>query len=103
MNTEQITVVAYLEVKPGSEAAFLKDIPALVAATRQEAACLNYDFHQATDNPAVFMFYENWTSMAGLQEHARTAHLQAFRKNTADLMAKPTELKIFRMVSDLAA
>jgi quinol monooxygenase YgiN len=102
MNTEQITVVAYLEVKAGSEEAFLREIPSLVAATRQEPACLNYYFHEAADNPALFMFYENWTSMAGLEEHARTAHIQAFRKNIADLMAKPTELKIFRMVSDPA-
>jgi quinol monooxygenase YgiN len=103
MNQEQVTVIAYIEVKPGSEETFLNEIPALVAATRAEAACINYDFHRSDEMPNLFMFYENWTSMAGLQEHARSTHIQAYRNNIADLLAKPTEIKTYKMITDPAA
>jgi len=99
MNQEQVTVIAYVEVKPGAEEAFLKEIPALVAATRAEAACINYDFHRSDEKPNQFMFYENWMSMAGLQEHARSAHIQTYRNNIKDLLAKPTEIKTYKMVT----
>jgi len=102
MNQEQVTVIAYIEIKPGSEEAFLKEIPALVAATRAETACINYDFHRSDENPNLFMFYENWTSMAGLQEHARSAHIQTYRNNIKDLLAKPTEIKTYKMITEPA-
>lgn len=97
---EKVTVLAYAEVKAGFEERFLAEIPPLVAATRTEAACLNYDFHRAADEPNKFMFYENWTSLAGLEEHARSAHIQRFRANIAELLVKPVEIKLYQMVTE---
>ena len=102
MNQEQVTVIAYIEVKPGSEEAFLKAASAVVAATRAETACINYDLHRADEKPSLFVFYENWTSMAGLQQHAQSAHIQTFRNSIGDLLAKPTEIKTYKMVTDPA-
>jgi quinol monooxygenase YgiN len=99
---EKVTVLAYAEVKAGLEEQFLAEIPALVAATRAEAACLNYDFHRAVDEPNKFMFYENWTSLAGLQEHARSEHIQRFRAKIAGLLARPIEIKLYQMVTEPA-
>ena len=67
---------------------------------RAEAACINYDFHRSDENPDLFMFYENWTSLAGLQEHARSAHIQTYRNNIKDLLAKPTEIKTYKMITE---
>ena len=103
MNQEQVTVIAYIEVKPGSEETFLKAASVVVAATRAETACINYDLHRSDERPNLFMFYENWTSMAGLKEHARSAHIQTYRNNISDLLAKPTEIKTYRMVTEPAA
>ena len=102
MHQEKVTVVAWIEVKPDSEEIFLKEIPPLVAATRAEAACINYDFHRSDEKPTLFMFYENWTSMAGLQEHARSPHIQMFRNNIAGLIAKPSEIKTYKMITEPA-
>lgn len=99
MNPEKVTVIAYIEVKPGTEETFLKEISPLVEATRTEASCINYDFHRSTENPNLFMFYENWTSMEGLNQHARSAHIQTFRANIADLLAKPVEIKTYEMIT----
>ncbi|MDQ3010185.1 MAG: antibiotic biosynthesis monooxygenase [Acidobacteriota bacterium] len=103
MNQEQVTVIAYIEVKPGTEETFLQAAAAVVAATRAETACINYDLHRSDEKPNLFMFYENWTSMAGLQEHARSAHIQTFRNSIADLLAKPTEIKTYKMATEPAS
>jgi len=102
MSQEKVTVIAHIEVKPGTEEEFLKHATAVVASTRAEAACINYDLHQAADAPHKFVFYENWSSMDGLNEHARSAHIQTFRGGIADLIAKPTEITIWKMVTEPA-
>jgi quinol monooxygenase YgiN len=96
MNDQQITVIAHLEVRPGTEEEFKQHLPALVTATRAEAACLSYDFHQAPDEPTKFVAYETWASRAGLDEHARSAHLQTFRRNCAELFAQPVRVTIWK-------
>ena len=103
MSQEKVTVLAYFELLSGKEAEFMPHLHAVVAATRQEAACLNYDFHQSHDEPNKFMFYENWTSLAGLQQHGESAHIAAFRAAFKDLVARPVEIKLYTMVTDLAA
>ena len=98
----KVTVLAYAEVNTGMEELFLQEIPALVAATRAEAACLNYDFHQSADSPRQFMFYENWTSLEGLEAHAQSEHIQRFRANIASLLVRPIEIKLYQMVTEQA-
>ncbi len=34
----------------------------LIGDTHAEEGCINYDLHQGNENPAHFIFYENWTS-----------------------------------------
>ena len=103
MNQEQVTVIAYIEVKPGSEKAFLEAASVVVSSTRAETACINYDLHRSDGMPNLFMFYENWTSMAGLQQHARSTHIQIFRNSMGDLLEKPTEIKTYKMVTEPVA
>lgn len=103
MAQEKVTVIAYIEVKPGTEEAFLKAASAVVAGTRAETACINYDLHQSDETPTLFMFYENWTSMEGLQQHAQSAHIQTFRSSIADLLAKPTDIKTYKMTTEPAS
>ncbi|MCG3161767.1 MAG: putative monooxygenase [Acidobacteria bacterium] len=96
MDNEQVTVIAYIEIKPGTEDAFKAELEKVIAATRAEAACINYDFHQSADQPTRFVAYENWTSRAGLDQHAKSAHIQTFRQNCAEIFAKPVEITIWK-------
>jgi quinol monooxygenase YgiN len=103
MSQEKVTVIAHIEVKPGTEEVFLQHAQTVVAATRTEEACINYDLHQSADDAAKFVFYENWTSLAGLDQHAKSGHILTFRAGIADLIAKPVEIKIWKMVSEPAS
>jgi quinol monooxygenase YgiN len=96
MNNEQISVIAFIDIKPGTEESFLAELAKVIAATRQEAACINYDFHQSADASTRFVAYENWTSRAGLDQHAKSEHIQTFRRNCADIFAKPPEITVWK-------
>jgi quinol monooxygenase YgiN len=98
MYKEQITVLAYIEIKPGTEEAFKAEVGKLIAASRAESACVNYDFHQSVNQPTNFVAYENWASMAGLDRHAKSAHIQTFRQNCAEMFVKPAEITIWKML-----
>ncbi|MEC4723987.1 antibiotic biosynthesis monooxygenase [Shewanella sp. D64] len=56
----------------------------LIEVTRTEEGCINYNLHQDNENPAHFMFYENWTSRELWQTHMGNKHLQEYMVETQD-------------------
>ena len=76
---KNITVVATFQARPGKETELKEALIDLVAPTRKEAGCINYDLHVAPDDPSKFLFYENWTSNAHLDAHGQTPHIQNLR------------------------
>ncbi|MCW5554841.1 MAG: antibiotic biosynthesis monooxygenase [Verrucomicrobiae bacterium] len=96
MNT--LTVVATFEAKPGKEAELRAALTDLLAPTRQEAGCLNYDLHQATEHPAKFLFHENWTSKAHLDTHLQSAHVQAVLARLDELCVAPPEISLWERI-----
>lgn len=76
MTTKQLTVVAHLFVKPGTEQGFLERFGDLVAQSRAEPGCINYDFHQHPTEPHRFIFYENYVDQAAFDLHLTQPHTQ---------------------------
>ena len=52
MAQEKVTVVATIKAKPGMEKTVRAAVEALVAPTRAEAGCINYDLHQSPEAPS---------------------------------------------------
>jgi quinol monooxygenase YgiN len=99
MSTKNITVVATAQAKPGLEAALKSALFSLVAPTRMEAGCLNYDMHISPESPAKFLFHENWTSRAHLEAHLQTAHFKAVAARFNELCAATPEIQIWEKIS----
>ena len=97
-----ITIMAFITAKAGMQPQVREVLLDLVAQTRKEKGCLNYNLHQSQDNPREFVMYENWESAADLDAHARSEHLQAFGKAAKGLLERPAEITKWDMVSDLA-
>jgi len=57
------------------------------APTRQKEGCTEYRLHQDNGDPAVFVFYENWKSLACLEQHVNSKHYQAYVTAVGDLIA----------------
>jgi len=96
-----LTVIAYITAKAGHEDQVREALLDLVAQTRNEEGCVNYDLHQSQENASEFAIYENWTSASDLDVHAKSAHLQAFAGIVGDLLEGPAEIRKWRMVSEL--
>jgi quinol monooxygenase YgiN len=71
-----LTVVATFQARPGKEADLRAALISLLAPTRKEPGCISYDVHQSVDDPAKFLFHENWQSKEALDRHMRSPHLQ---------------------------
>jgi len=99
MNTKTITVVAMFQAKPGKEADLKQVLIGLVAPTRQEAGCLNYDLHASPETPGKFLFHENWTSRALLDAHLKSAHIAALLPRVGELCMALPEIKIWERIA----
>ena len=95
MNTKSLTVIAQIKAKPGKESSVRQELLSLVAPSRKDAGCLNYDLHQALDNPALFLFHENWTSKAQLDQHLQKPELQAVLAKLGQLVAEPPSITLW--------
>ncbi len=77
-----LTIVANITAKDDRIDLVRTELEKLIAITRGEKGCLQYDLHQDNDNPAHFMFYENWTSRELWQAHMNAGHLQDYKAAT---------------------
>ncbi len=101
MEAPKLTVVARIRAKPGLEEKVKAELLALVAPTRSEPGCINYDLHQSLDDESLFLFYENWVSRKDLDDHLKTPHLEAFLGKTEELLAEPVEITFWNMISEI--
>lgn len=66
-----------------------------VVATETE--CLSITMHQADDDPARILLWEEWTSReAYLGDHMHTPHLRAFIDRASELFVEPPEISFWQ-------
>jgi quinol monooxygenase YgiN len=80
----KLTIVANITAKAGKEELVKNELIKLISITRKEQGCINYDLHQDNQNPAHFMFYENWESRELWQTHMNNKHLAEYVAATDD-------------------
>lgn len=81
-----LTVIANMKAKPGKEQELRQALEALIEPTSREEGFVNYDLHQAVDDPGTFYLYENWESEEALDKHLSAPHLQEFVGVMDDLL-----------------
>jgi quinol monooxygenase YgiN len=99
MSAKTITVVATFQARPGRETELKEALTSLVAPTRKEAGCLNYDLHASPEDPAKFLFHENWTSQAQLDAHLKSAHIAALLPRVDELCTAFPEIKLCERIA----
>ncbi|MDP9439678.1 MAG: antibiotic biosynthesis monooxygenase [Actinomycetota bacterium] len=83
---DQLTIIAKLKAKSGSEEQLFEECRKLVGPTLAEEGCINYDMHRSVEDPGLIMFYENWTSRPLWERHMESPHLQEFSATTDDIV-----------------
>ena len=66
---KKLTIVANIIAKKGQVELVKSELIKLIEPTRLEEGCIDYELHQDNENPAHFVFLENWTSRELLQKH----------------------------------
>jgi quinol monooxygenase YgiN len=99
MSASSLTVLAHVKAKPGKEVEMRKELLSLVAPSRKDAGCINYDLHERKDNPAVFVFHENWASQAHLDAHLQKPDLQAVLARVGQLVAEPPQITLWEKIA----
>ena len=94
-----LTVVATFEARPGKEAELRAALIGLVAPTRKEVGCINYDLHISTETPTKFLFHENWTSKAALDAHLQTPHIQALLPRVDELCVEAPSITTWDQIA----
>ncbi len=102
MNDEEIVLIARLKVKSDAIEAAKREALAIVAASRAETGCINYDFHQQIDDEAVFIWHETWTNKSAIEAHGDSQHFKNFSQRIKDWMDEPLQITLTKMVSEKA-
>lgn len=99
----QLTIVAILRARAGSEEELGRRLAELVTPTRGEPGCINYNLHRSNTDAAVWVLYENWRSDADLELHFAKDHLVKLLADFDQLLDGALELHRLSMVSQPAA
>lgn len=100
MNDEKIVLVARLKVKDDAVEEAKKAALAIVADSRAEEGNINYDVHQAIDDPAVFVWHETWANKAALDEHFETSYFKEFFAKVEQIAAEPAQITLTKMITE---
>ena len=87
---KHLTIVADIKAKSDQIDLVKAELLKLIATTRAEEGCINYDLHQDNENPAHVLFYENWESRELWQAHMGNQHLKDYMAATDGAVAEFT-------------
>lgn len=100
MSDETIVLVARLKVRDDAVEEAKRLALKIVADSRTEAGCINYDVHQAVDDPTVFVWHETWKDRAALDNHFEFPYFKEFFAATGAIAAETPQITITRMISE---
>lgn len=92
-----LTIVAKVVAKKEHLEAVKSELLKMIAPTRQEHGCINYNLHQDNDDPCVFIFFENWESLVCLEKHMNTDHFKTYIGAVDGMIAEKVVHKMTRI------
>jgi quinol monooxygenase YgiN len=93
-----VHVVARFLAKPGKEDEVKTILLALVAPSRREVDCYQYDLLLNPTDPRDFCFVERWGHDAALDQHSQTSHVKTARAQVDDLCEVPPDVRRYRIL-----
>ena len=85
--SNKLTIVAKIEAEADKIELVKSELIKLIEPTLKEEGCLQYDLHQDNENPAVFLFYENWENRELWQKHMSNDNIAEYMQATEGAVA----------------
>ena len=95
-----LTIIGRLHAKRGRGGELKEALLPVVAASRREPGCINYDLHVDVADPNAFVIYENWVDQAALDRHFKQPHSVALAARLPELLEKPLTMERLGEISD---
>jgi quinol monooxygenase YgiN len=93
-----LTVIARYRTQPGRG----DDVAAILARhltpARAEPGCITFVAHRATDDPDVFVLYEQYLDEAAFEQHRHTPHFSEYIEHGVVPLLAEREWKIYGSV-----
>lgn len=93
-----VHVIARIRARAGKEDALKTALTALVAPSRRELACYQFDLLQSSSDPRAFCFIQRWDSAQAYDAHAASDHVKRTGEQIADLVEAPPDIERFEVV-----
>ncbi len=99
MPRETLHIVARAIARAGTESRVREQFEALVEPTRAEPGCLSYELFVHEENPAEFLFVQEYQDEAAFDAHLASAHITAMLEVVLPLLAEPPDIRRYRRLS----
>jgi len=98
LSSAAVHVVARHFAKPETVAEVRDVLVSLIPLSRAEPGCLKYELFQNVSDPTDFTFMETFASDAALAVHAASPYVADIPARLSGLMAKPSDVRVYRPV-----
>ena len=88
-----VHVVARYLAKPGKEEEVKGVLMALIAPSRREIGCYQYDLLRNPGDPREFCFVERWEDDQAVDQHSGTAHVKTAMAQVEGLVEVPPDIR----------
>lgn len=95
----RIYITAILKANPVYRGEVMAALQHMVEESRKEAACVQYDLHQTTEDENQFIFYEIWESRAGLDHHNQQPYILAFGEMAGEKLQENPQIYLMERIA----
>ena len=93
-----VHVVARYTAKAGKDAELAAVLSALIAPSRREIGCYQYDLLRNPEDPLDFCFVERWESDRAFEQHSASAHVTNARTQVQPLVEQPADVRRYHIL-----
>lgn len=93
-----VHVVARFVAKAGKEQALKSALNALIAPSRRELGCYQYDLLENASDPRDFCFVERWDTEKALDQHRESPHVKQAQSQVEGLVESPPDVRRYRQI-----
>lgn len=98
MSKQTIKVVAHVIARAEKIPQVQSILQGIIVPTRQEAGCLSYQLLHHRNNPATFLFIEEWTDENAIVAHFGTPHIQQALAEITPLLAQAPDIQQYTLL-----
>lgn len=93
-----VVEVAWYRARAGASEEVIAAMREVTARAREEPGCRAYRFHQAVEDPDLFVVYEEYTDEAAREAHLQTAHFRDIVQGRVNPLLESREWRTYREI-----